>query len=185
MITFLKTFKFYLKYYMTNHVINRIPSHRLRLCWYRHAVGIKIGERTQIWLGCQFIGDTVDQIEIGNDTVLASGAVINASAPVKIGDFVRFAQNVSIYTSDYDCQDPEFRPRYGSVTVNANCFVAAHAIILKGVTLGEGAVITAGAVVFQDIKPFTIAGGNPARTLGSRVMPAGEKPLTGTPPLFC
>ena len=62
MIVFLKTFKFYLKYYITNHIIPHIPFHIIRLAWYRNIVGMKIGENSFILLGCQFIGVT-DRID--------------------------------------------------------------------------------------------------------------------------
>ena len=185
MIAFLKTFKFYLAYYLTNHVISRIPFHAVRLAWYRNAAGIKIGEGAQIWLGCKFLGDAVNQIEIGKHAVLASDVTINASAPVHIGDHVAIASGVLIITSDHDCQDPLFTVRKAPVHIHKGAWIASRAILLKGVTVGEGAVVTAGSVVFQDVKPFTIVGGNPARLIGPRTPPTSLEMDAGRPPLFC
>lgn len=52
------------------------------------------------------------------------------------------------------------------ICIGDNVFIGARAIILKGVTIGEGSVIGAGAVVAKDIPPFSIAVGNPVRVIG-------------------
>ncbi len=185
MIASLKTFKFYLKYYITNHVIPCVPFHVVRLAWYRNIVGMKVGEGSQIWMGCKLIGDATDQIEIGKHTILASNVVINASAPVRIGDHVTIASGLLITTTDHDCQDPLFPPRKAPVAIHSHAWIASRAIILKGVTIGEGAVVTAGAVVANDVKPLSIVCGNPARGIAMRAAPAVTEPPASRPPLFC
>jgi acetyltransferase-like isoleucine patch superfamily enzyme len=47
-------------------------------------------------------------------------------------------------------------------------WIGYGAIILPGLTIGEGAVVGAGAVVTKDVEPFAIVGGNPARKIGER-----------------
>jgi acetyltransferase-like isoleucine patch superfamily enzyme len=47
-------------------------------------------------------------------------------------------------------------------------FIGARAIILPGVTIGEGAAVAAGAVVTADVEPYAIVAGVPARVIGSR-----------------
>jgi len=180
-----KSLKFYLKYYLTNHVVNRIPSHGFRTMWYRHFTGIKMGPESQIWLGCQFVGDTVDQIEIGHHTVLASNVIINASAPVKIGDYVTVAHGVQILTADHDYQDPFFQPRKAPVVIESHAWIATSAIILKGVTIGNGAVVGAGSVVSQSIKSLAMVAGNPPRQFGTRSQPAEPSSGPLQRPLFC
>lgn len=180
----MKTFLFYLKYYLTNHVVMHLPCHCLRLFWLRRIMGLKIGRNSQVWLGCKFYGDAISQIEIGDDSVLAYGVTINAAIRVRIEDHVQIASGVSIHTADHDCQDAGFAVRIAQVTIGTRSYVASNAIILKGVTLGEGAVVSAGAVVFQDVKAFTIVAGNPARSVGTRV-PSGDHAPLGKPPYFC
>ena len=51
------------------------------------------------------------------------------------------------------------------VLIGNNVWVGCRAIILKGVTIGEGAVVAAGAVVTKDVPPFTLVAGNPARVI--------------------
>ncbi len=180
-----KYFKFYSKYYITNHLINHIPCHALRLWWYRSFMKIKIGIQSQIWLGCRFVGDAIHEIEIGDYSVLASDVVVNASAPVKIGDHVSIAHGVQILTADHDCQDSLFAFRKAPVYIHSYAWLATRAMILKGVAIGEGAVVTAGSVVAHDAKPLAIIAGNPARQVGTRVKPEIQEPTNSRPPLFC
>ena len=54
------------------------------------------------------------------------------------------------------------------VIVGNDCWIGHAAILLPGVTVGDGAVIAAGAVVSRDVPPYTIAGGVPARAIRQR-----------------
>jgi len=54
------------------------------------------------------------------------------------------------------------------VKIGNDVFVGAHAVILPGVTIGDGAIVAAGAVVTQDVPPGVIVGGVPAKIIGSR-----------------
>lgn len=180
----LKDIKFYLKYFLTNNVVNHVPSHGIRLFWYRNVVGMKIGRGSQIWLGCRFYGDAIHQIEIGENTTLASHVVLNASAPIIIGDNVQIAHEVCMITADHDLQDPQFPFRCAPIHIQSDSWITTRAIILKGVTISEGAAVTAGAVVAHDVKPYAIVAGNPARQIGNRVKREGKAEST-RPPLFC
>ena len=51
------------------------------------------------------------------------------------------------------------------ITIGNNVWIGCRAIILKGVTIGEGAVVAAGAVVTKDVAPFMLVAGNPARVI--------------------
>ena len=54
------------------------------------------------------------------------------------------------------------------IRIGNDVWIGAHAVILSGVTIGDGAVVAAGAVVHQDVMPYAIVGGVPARVLGER-----------------
>ena len=75
---------------------------------------------------------------------------------------------VELYTSDHDPDDPYFSRRDAPITIHDNVWIGSSAIILKGVTVGEGAVVAAGSVVTRDVKAFTIVGGNPAKLIRER-----------------
>ncbi|WP_288273126.1 hypothetical protein [uncultured Bifidobacterium sp.] len=62
---------------------------------------------------------------------------------------------------------PDDRPLYskGPVTIGDRVWICEHAIILPNVTIGDGAIIAAGAVVTKDVPPGCVAAGNPARVV--------------------
>ena len=69
---------------------------------------------------------------------------------------------------EHDPQHPDFDCRGGPVTIGDRAWIGARAIILPNTRIGEGAVVSAGAVVTRDVDPYTIVGGNPARPVGER-----------------
>lgn len=54
------------------------------------------------------------------------------------------------------------------ITIGNDVWIGACSIILKGVTIGDGAVVAAGSVVTKDVEPYTIVGGNPAKFIKNR-----------------
>ena len=54
------------------------------------------------------------------------------------------------------------------IMIMDNIWIASGAMILPGVTIGEGAVVTAGSVVVKDVEPWTVVGGNPAMMIKKR-----------------
>lgn len=105
------------------------------------------------------------------DGVGVSGCSISAAQSIHIGNNVLIGSGAIISDSDAHPIDPQERLRGGGgkscpICIGDNVFIGARAIILKGVTIGEGSVIGAGAVVAKDIPPFSIAVGNPAKVIG-------------------
>ena len=104
----------------------------------------------------------------GNNVYLNANCVILDSARVTIGDNTLLGPNVQIYTPfhpiDYktrntgvECAKP--------VHIGKNCWLGGSVIILPGVTIGDGCVIGAGAVITKDIPKNSIAVGNPAKVI--------------------
>lgn len=110
-----------------------------------------------------------------------SGTVICAAQSVRIGDRVMLGANTTI--TDTDSHPLHFRDRFAAhygrdprlsdtatkvapVVIKDDVFVGMHAIILKGVTIGRGAVVAAGSLVTRDVQPGAIVGGVPARIVG-------------------
>lgn len=109
-----------------------------------------------------------------------SGAVICAAERVEIGDRVMLGANVTV--TDTNSHPVDYRKRHPSefstpweetdsevavrpVVIGDDVFVGMHCLILKGVTIGAGAVVGAGSVVSNDLPPRCIAAGNPARVI--------------------
>ena len=105
-------------------------------------------------------------IKIGKDVFVNSGCCFQDQGGVTLGDGCLVGHNVVFATLDHDK-----RPgRRGDMTaapivVGKDVWIGAHATILKGVTIGDGAIVAAGAVVTKDVPPNTIAAGVPARVV--------------------
>jgi acetyltransferase-like isoleucine patch superfamily enzyme len=109
--------------------------------------------------------DTV--IEIGDDCGF-TGTTLVAADRVVISDRVLVGGNASIVDFDFHPLTPEARAENinagtaAPIVIEDDVFVGVDALILKGVTVGEGAVVGAGSVVTQDVSPRTVVAGNPA-----------------------
>jgi acetyltransferase-like isoleucine patch superfamily enzyme len=79
-------------------------------------------------------------------------------------------------TDSHDMNDPLFLEVLAPVTIVNYVWIGSRATILPGVTIGEGAVIAAGAVVTTNVEPYVVVGGVPARPIGTRSRNA--KPLS-------
>ena len=96
------------------------------------------------------------------------GSTIACAKRITIGDGVAIARGVFIYDSDHhqilDAHGEQTNPPM-PVMIGNHVWIGVGAIVLKGVTIGDGAVIAAGAVVTHDVPPGCMAAGNPARVI--------------------
>ena len=109
-------------------------------------------------------------IVIGDDVGM-SGCTITAGTSVTIGNHVLLGSGCLITDSDLHPVDPEERRAgYGGtsrpIVIEDDVFIGARAIILKGVTIGKGSVVGAGAVVAKSVPPYSVVVGNPANVVG-------------------
>lgn len=95
-------------------------------------------------------------------------ARMQAHARIKIGDCVVINDGVRIITGSHDIHSPTYEHLFSPIVIEDHAWIATDAMILKGVTIGRGAVVAAGAVVVKDVRPFAIVGGNPAKEIGTR-----------------
>ena len=105
-------------------------------------------------------------IKIGKDVFVNSGCCFQDQGGVTLGDGCLVGHNVVFATLDHD-KRPERRGDMTAapIVVGKDVWIGAHATILKGVTIGDGAIVAAGAVVTRDVPPNTIAAGVPARVV--------------------
>ena len=112
------------------------------------------------------------KIEIG-DHVGLTGTTIVAASGISIGDRTLVGANCTIVDTDFHPLNPIQRLTHpldghsSPIVIKQDVFIGMNSIILKGVTIGRGAVIGAGSVVTQDIPAYSIAAGNPARIVGT------------------
>jgi acetyltransferase-like isoleucine patch superfamily enzyme len=109
-------------------------------------------------------------VAIGDGTLFNNDAVIRSEGPgIEVGRDGLFGTGVQIFDSDFHHLDPALR-RSGThptaaVRIGDDVWVGASAFVLKGVTIGDGAVVAAAAVVTRDVPPGVLVGGNPARVI--------------------
>ena len=146
--------------------VGRIPSHKVRLIFYRTLCRITIGSHSSVHLGCRFYFPR--SVCIGNNTVINRRVLLDGRYPLTIGNNCSISEEAMLLTLEHDPDSPSFENRGGPIVVKDRVFIGTRAIILPGVTLGEGAVVAASAVVTRDVDPFAIVAGVPARFLRQR-----------------
>lgn len=111
-----------------------------------------------------FIGD---KLIIGKFCAIASGVkFIMNGGNHQIESFATYP--FSIFGNGWEKATPDAWPDKGNTVVGNDVWIGYEAIIMPGVTVGDGAVIGAKAVVTKDVEPYTIVGGNPARVIRKR-----------------
>jgi len=158
--------------YVTNHVICHIPSYTIRHLWYRRVLGWYIGPRASILMGQHVqiggIRDSGKRVSIGAGTIIHRGCELYTTGGLLIGENVNISPGVWLVTNGLDVDDPGAALVQKPIVIDDRAWIGARATILGGVTVGEGAVVMAGAVVASDVAPYTVVGGVPARTVRSR-----------------
>lgn len=110
---------------------------------------------------------------IGNNVGMSS-TVIRACKRIEIGNHVKIGANCILI--DTDSHSKNYLVRRGQYTdwgesspiiIEDDVFIGANCIVLKGVTIGARSIIAAGSIVTKNIPPDSIAGGNPAKVIGS------------------
>lgn len=112
-------------------------------------------------------------IEIGQNSSINQGCILDGTGYISIGDDVRIAPYVIFNSIDHEFSDrviPIRKQAYwaGKITIEDDVWIGANVIINKGVTIGKGSVIGAGAVVTNDIPPYSIAFGVPCKVVRGR-----------------
>jgi O-antigen/teichoic acid export membrane protein/acetyltransferase-like isoleucine patch superfamily enzyme len=158
--------------YTTNYIISYLPSHTLRYFWYRKVLGWDIGQGASILMGqyIQMTGIRTSgrRVSIGNGTVINQECLIYTSGGLVIGNNVSISAEVALITGSHDINHPDFPSDYKPIVIDDYAWIGIRAMILQGVTIGQGAVVMAGAVVTRDVEPFTVVGGVPARPVSER-----------------
>ncbi len=121
------------------------------------------------------------KVSIGRNAFFGASHIVCASS-VEVGDDVQVSWGCTIIDSDLhsiswsqrkdDTRDWWYQGKKDwshvvtrPVKLGNKCWVGMHSLVLKGVEIGEGAVVAAGSVVTENVPPWTIAGGNPAKVI--------------------
>lgn len=149
-----------------NQFVGRLPSRRLR-SFYLGRWLKALGQGSGIQMNCCFLNGR--KVEIGQRNVINFGCLLDGRKHrIQTGSDVSIGPEASILTLGHDPQSSEFEDRGGEVIIGDRVWIGYRAIVLPAVTIGEGAVVGAGAVVTKDVLPYVIVAGNPARVIGRR-----------------
>ena len=107
-------------------------------------------------------------LEIVNHVMLGPSVDIYNKAKVTIGKSVIISREVFLCTASHDISSPTMELVTKPIVIGDNVWIGAKATILPGVTIGEGAVVGACAVVVKDVPPWSVVVGNPAKVVGER-----------------
>ena len=120
------------------------------------------------WIEAPFHCSYGINLRLGDGVYLNAGCVVLDSAPVQIGTRTMLGPGVHIYCADHH-RDPEKRragiERALPVTIGSDVWIGGGAILLPGVTIGDNAIVAAGAVVSRDVAAGSRVAGIPARAL--------------------
>ena len=113
-----------------------------------------------------FYTDFGKNISIGKDVFINSGCHFQDQGGITIGDSALIGHNVVLATINHGLDPAENRKNhYVPIRIGKHVWIGSNATVLPGVTIGDWAVVAAGAVVTKDVPPYTVAGGVPARVL--------------------
>jgi len=166
--------------YIYNGFVGRVPSHFAREFYLRRYLGA-FGRGTAVQMGCLFLNGR--KVQLGDRNVVNFGCLFDGRRfRITTGSDVSIGPEASILTLGHDPQSPSFDLRGGDVTIGDRAWIGYRALVLPGVTIGEGAVVAAGAVVSKNVEAYCIVAGNPARVIGQRNREMNYK-LNFRPPL--
>ena len=143
------------------------------------------GKNVNIGPGFKMYGSK--NIEIGSDVSIGDQCLfMSTRAKIKVGDHTMFGPRVTMITGGHrinvigrymkSIKDDEKLPEDDrDIVLEGDNWVGADALILRGVTIGRGAVVAAGALVTRDVSKYSIVGGVPAKVIKMRFSEAQIK----------
>ncbi len=168
---------------------SRIPAPAqtlVRRVLNRLAIGNNVSVGTDFRAGIGTRINSLHGLTVGHSVSIGPGSLVEVDG--QLGDFVLIARNVQIVgRNDHSIDEigvPIVRGLWvgdrpqseaDTVLIERDVWVGAAAIILGGVTIGEGSVVGAGSVVTRDVPPYTIVAGVPASAVGKRFESEDER----------
>lgn len=152
--------------YAYSSIITHVPLGLIRGGYLKGYLA-SLGRKSSVQMGCRFLNGR--KVYLGDRNVINFGCLFDGRHYIiKTGSDVSIGPEATILTLGHDPQCPEFGNKGGDVVIGDRAWIAYKAIVLPGVTIGEGAIVGAGAVVTKDVEPYTIVAGNPAKVVGHR-----------------
>ncbi len=124
--------------------------------------GSKIGSGFKLFP--PFYTDFGKNTKIGQNVFINSSCHFQDQGGISIGDGTLIGHNVVLATVNHAIE-PKLKRKnsYASITIGNNVWIGSNVVVLQGVSIGDWAVVAAGAVVTKDVESYTIVGGVPAK----------------------
>jgi acetyltransferase-like isoleucine patch superfamily enzyme len=130
---------------------------------YALAPGCTISKGAHLWVGQ---GAT---LSVGKGAKIGARSKVNVAAGVTLGPDVRVSWEVQLLDTDFHwttSMSGRRRDHKAPIVIEPKVLIGTRSLVLKGVTIGQGAVVGAGSVVRRDVPPQTVVAGNPAEAVG-------------------
>jgi maltose O-acetyltransferase len=164
--------QFHLRVWLAKTILAPVPIYvasRLRTQILRMA-GFHFGPGTLIFGTPELtgLGKIEKRLVMGKECLVQWGCYLDLQASITVGDRVGFSPQVAVLTSSHQIGHPH--NRVGSlqalpVVIKDGVWLGTRCTVMPGVTINEGAVVAAGAVVTKDVPAHTIVGGIPAKVI--------------------
>lgn len=128
--------------------------------------GAKIGKRVHIYPGVKIWAPW--NLVVGENSGIASGVILYSQGKISIGSKVVISQGAHLCAGTHDYTNPGFPLVTKPITIEDHVWVAAEAFVHPGITIGEGAVIGARAVVTKDMPSWMVCAGHPCEPIKKR-----------------
>lgn len=132
----------------------------LRLFGAKIGVNARISQKARIWAPWN--------LTVGKEASVAGDVDCYCVAPISIGDYATVSQYSFLCTASHDISSRTMKLISSRITIHAQSWVCASAFISPGVTIGEGSIVGARAVVTKSTADWTIVAGNPAKVISHR-----------------
>ena len=156
--------------YLLNHVVNRIPLASARMRVYA-SLGVEFDDVNSVMIALGVEMWRGNALSIGSKSVIGQRCYIDARAGIRVEPDVSISREVCVLTATHVVDSPSFGATLAPVHFGARSWVGTRAMVLPGVSVGEGAVVAAGAVLTRDVAPYTVVAGVPAKPIGQRPQP--------------
>jgi len=162
------------RWYLTQDKLSLLPSVGLgakrRILFYSKTLQ-KCGNNLHVMPG--FIVKFPEKLFIGNNVTINRNVFITARDRIYIGNNVLIGQNTIINSGNHKFSNPNVPINAqghssDEIIIGNDVWIGANCSILKGVKIGDGAVVGAGSVVTKDVEPYTVVGGVPAKKIKDR-----------------
>ena len=113
------------------------------------------------------------RLTCGRQVSIGRGCQLTCTEGITLGDDVLLGPGVLLVSNNHEWTDPDRHIRDqglrgAPIVVGDDVWIGANVVVLPGVTIGEGAVVAAGSIVRDDVDPYTVVAGAPARAVSRR-----------------